>query len=153
MAPTDLTDEQLNAILGTPGAQPTSQAVASSAAGPVDQYGTPIADSAGLPISDSSAPAPSNIDMADPDTQPHPAGFLGSIENFGSSAAKTVWGGVKTVGSDVASGISNTENAVLKPVEGAGAALTMNIVLILAVVGVALVLVFRTGNVKANIIA
>lgn len=149
---TDLTDEQLNAILG-PSTGTASVAVAESAAGPTDQYGNQLTDSSGMPISDSSAPEPSNLSMSDPDNTPQPSGFLGSIESFGTaavsaakSAVTTGYGAVKTVGSDVVTGVGKAESSVLSPI-------TTNVFILLAVVGVVLVLVFKTGNVKANIIA
>jgi hypothetical protein len=114
-------------------------------------------DANGMPVSDSSPAAPSNVDMADPDSTPSPAGFMGSIESFGSSivngaenAVKTVYGGAKTVAGDVVGGAEGVVSKGVGTVTGAASSLTMDIVIILAVVGIALVYVAQSGAVKIS---
>lgn len=108
------------------------------------------ADSSGMPTSDSTGAAPSNVDMADPDNTPHPAGFMSSIESFGSKIVSGTYGAVKTVATDVTGGVEGVAHKAVGGIEGAANTATMDVVIILAVVGVALVLIARSGAIKAT---
>lgn len=114
-------------------------------------------DAAGLPTSDDSAPAAPNVDMPDPDGTSTPSGFLSSIESFGSAAVASVESGVstvynagKTVVGDAVAGTENAASKVASIGTGAVTSITGNLVLILAVVGVALVLIAQSGAIKVS---
>jgi hypothetical protein len=117
---------------------------------------TGIPDATGMPASDPTPAAVASVDMADPDTT-QTGGFLSSLESYGSAAVgavesgvSTVYGAGKTVVTDVVGG---TENAVGKVVgigTGAISSVTMDIILVLAVVGIALVLVARSGAISVS---
>lgn len=108
----------------------------------------------------STDPAPSAypaVDMADPDQTQTP-GFLQSLESFGSKAVataeagvKTAYGAGKTVVGDVVDGAEGVVDHAVGTTTGAVTSLTGNIVLILAVVGLALVFIARSGAIKATV--
>ena len=114
-------------------------------------------DSSGMLASDPAPAAPSNVDMADPDQTQTP-GFLSSIESFASAAVTgaenavgTVYTGAKTVVGDTVGGVESVAGKAVGGVTGAVSSVTMNIVLIVAAVGVGLYFIFKTGAVKATI--
>ncbi len=111
-------------------------------------------DQLGFLRGDPAGPAPTNIDMGDPDHTQTP-GFLDSLESFGSgiihgveSGIETAYHGGKTVVSDVVQGAEDAVSKTVGIATGAVSNVTFNIVLILGVVGIALVLVARSGAVK-----
>jgi len=115
-------------------------------------------DAVGMPNGDPAPAAPAVVDMQDPDTSAPPSGFLASLENFGSSAVskvesgvETVYGAGKTVVGDVVGGAENVVSKTVGVATGAVSSVTFNLVLILAVVGIALVFVARSGAIKANV--
>ncbi len=114
-------------------------------------------DSMGFLSSDPAPGAPRNVDMADPDSSSHP-GFLQSLENAVSvsvdMAGRAIEGGYnagKKVAGDVVGGAEGIVHDVVNTGTGAITSLAGNFVLILAVAGVALVLIARSGAIKATL--
>jgi len=111
-------------------------------------------DSSGMPVSDGTAPAPAVVTMNDPSPASTPSvngtSFLGSIESLSSkviskaeSGVKTVYGGVKTVASDVTGGAEHLVSDVTGTV-------TTPIILLGIVLVVGLVYIAYSGNVKVS---
>lgn len=116
-------------------------------------------DAVGMPDGDPAPSAPTVIDMVDPDTTPAPAGFMGSIENFGSSVVthvesgvSTVYGGAKTVVGDVVGGAEGVVSKTVGIATGGLSSIAMDIAIVVAVAGIALYFIMKSGNVKVNAI-
>jgi len=113
-------------------------------------------DSSGMISSDPSPGAPTNVDMNDPDNT-QTSGFLDKMENFGLSVVhgaeatvETVYGAGKTVVGDVVTGAEGVVQKTVNIGTGAVSSVTMNIVMILVVVGIGLVFIARSGAVKVS---
>lgn len=114
-------------------------------------------DSSGMIASDPAPAAPSNVDMSDPDQTQTP-GFLSSLESFASGAIQhaengiaDVYGAGKTVVGDVAGGVEGVVQKTVNIGTGAITSVTMNIVIVLGIVAIALVYIAKSGAIKATI--
>lgn len=113
-------------------------------------------DGSGFLTTDPAGAAPSNVDMKDPDGTQTP-GFLSSLESFGSSViskvengVEVIYAGAKGVASDVGSGVESVAQKGVNIVTGGISSITGNVVIILVVVGVALVMIAKSGAVKIS---